>query len=264
MTNSKSPFFISSSQNTKYKIWESLLTNKGRKREGLFLLSGEKILTDFISEKTFIRLPLKAILIPKSFSNDRLASLKKQWGLETPDLCFTLDTLLFKELDVAGTDFPLFVCQRSEDIRVEKLQKPQGLELVLPLTDPANLGSLCRTALSFGVSTVILTPGACDPYHPKALRASSGGTLKLKFIILESSDFKPNEDDFGLDLEGVNIYDFSWPKNLRLWLGAEGQGLKQSFLPKNKIYISIHGMESLNATVAGSIAIFSYSANFRK
>lgn len=264
MTNSDSPFFISSAQNAKYKTWDSLLTNKGRKKEGLFLLSGEKVLADFVTEKINARFPIKSILVPKNFSGDKLAILKKKWNLESPNLYFTLDSLLFKELDAAGTDFPLFVCERAKDVTVDQLKKPEGLELVLPLTDPANMGALCRTALSFNVSTVILTPGACDPFHPKALRASSGGTLKLSFVYLSANDFKPNEDDFGLDLDGTNIYDFAWPKNLRMWLGEEGQGLKHSFLPKNKIYIPIKGMESLNATVAGSIAIFSYSQSFNK
>lgn len=263
MTND-SPFLISSAQNAKYKIWESLLTSKGRRKEGLFLLSGEKILNDFISEKMASRFPIKSILVPKNFSGDKLASLKKKWNLESPNLYFNLDSLLFKELDTAGTDFPVFVCERAKDTPVEHLNPPIGLELVLPLTDPANMGALCRTALSFNVNTVILTPGACDPYHPKALRASSGGTLKLNFIHLTTNDIALNEYDFGLDLDGENIYKFEWPKNLRMWLGEEGQGLKNSFLAKNKIYIPINGMESLNATVAGSIAIFSYSQRFHK
>lgn len=264
MTNNESPFFISSAQNAKYKTWESLLANKGRKKEGLFLLSGEKILNDFVSEKIAAKFPIKSILVPKSFNGDRLATLKKKWNLETANLYFTLDSILFKGLDTAGTDFPIFVCERPKDASVDQLKPPVGLELVLPLTDPANMGALCRTALSFNVSTVILTPGACDPFHPKALRASSGGTLKLNFVHLNTNDLAMNVDDYGLDLDGVNIYELEWPKNLRMWLGEEGQGLKNSFLAKNKIYIPINGMESLNATVAGSIAIFSYSQRFHK
>lgn len=263
MTNDSS-FIISSAQNAKYKTWESLLAAKGRKKEGLFLVSGEKILNDFVSDKLATRFSVKSILVPKNFSGDKLATLKKNWNLESPGLFFTLDSLLFKQLDVAGTCFPIFVCERPKDVIAEQLQVPKGLELVLPLTDPANMGALCRTALSFNVNTVILTPGACDPYHPKALRASSGGTLKLNFIHLTTNGLALNEHDFGLDLNGENIYKFSWPENARIWLGEEGQGLKKSFSNKNKIYIPINGMESLNATVAGSIAIFSYSQRFHK
>jgi RNA methyltransferase, TrmH family len=261
---SDSAFLISSAQNAKYKMWESLLTNKGRKKESLFILSGEKIIADFISEKSAARFPIKSILVPKNFSGDTLTSLKKKWSLDNSNLYFTIDSLLFKELDPSGTDFPLFICERPKDTTVQQLEKPNGLELALPLTDPANLGALCRTALSFNVSRIWLTPGATDPFHPKALRASSGGSLKLSFSYLSTNDFQLTADDFGLDLKGQTIYQFQWPKNVRLWLGEEGQGLKNTFLEKNKIYIPIKGMESLNATVAGSIAIFSYSQAFNK
>lgn len=261
---SDSPFFISSTQNAKFKTWESLLTSKGRKKESLFILSGEKIIADFISEKGPSRFKIQSVLVPKNFPGDKLESWKKQTGVESPNLLFTLDSNLFKELDSSGTDFPLLICQRPADTLMETLPSPKGLELGLPLRDPANMGALCRTALSFNVNTIWLTPGACDPFHPKALRSSSGGTLKLNFAYLKTADFKSTSDDFGLDLNGENIYEFAWPKNLRLWLGEEGQGLKTSFLDKNKINIPINGMESLNATVAGSIAIFSYSQRFNK
>lgn len=261
---SDNSFFISSAQNAKFKLWESLLTSKGRRKESLFILSGEKIIDDFITDGTVEKYQVQSILIPKNFSSDSLAAWKKKWGLESPKLAFTLDSNLFKELDLVGTNFPLFVCQLPTEISSNQLTTPQGLELGLPLTDPANMGALCRTALSFGVQKIWLTPTACDPFHPKALRASSGGILKLNFVYLTTNEFTATNDDFGLDLNGKNIYELIWPQNVRLWLGEEGQGLKNAFLKKNTIHIPIKGMESLNATVAGSIAIFSYSQRFYK
>lgn len=261
---SDSPYFISSAQNPKYKLWESLVTSKGRQKESLFILSGEKIINDFVAEDGPSRFEVKSILVPKNFSLSALDNLKRKGTLSSPNLYFTLDTLLFKELDMFGTRFPLLVCQKPDDATVEALEKPNGLELGLPLTDPANMGAICRTAMSFGVTKVILTPGACDPFHPKALRASSGATLKLNFSFLNKTEFPMTNDDFGLDLQGASVYDFSWPQNMRLWLGEEGQGLKTKLLDKNRVYIPINGMESLNATVAGSIAIYSYSQRFHK
>jgi TrmH family RNA methyltransferase len=268
---------ITSDQNAKFKLWKSLLTTRNRKKESLFILSGEKIIHDFIADNGPQRFAIKAVLIAKNQGasvtdnirrtavdaspkgSEFTPSIKKILKLDDNRLFFTLDTLLFKELDTQGTDFPLLVCQRPDDVTTESLNAPVGLELGLPLTDPANLGALCRTALSFNVKQIILSPGACDPYHPKALRASSGATLKLNFIHHTSDAGDSSNSDYCLDLNGLNIYDLSWPKNLRLWLGEEGQGFKRTFHPKNKICIPIQGMESLNATVAGSIAIFSYS-----
>ena len=240
------------------------MTTKGRHKESLFILSGEKIIADFLHDGGPARFPVKAVLIPKNFALNAIASIKNDPHLNSPALYFTLDTALFKELDLFGTRFPLLICQKPEENEVQVLDRPQGLELVLPLTDPANMGALCRTALSFNVRRIILTPNASDPFHPKALRASSGATLKLEFRFLNVNDVTLTSDDYGLDLSGESIYKFPWPENLRLWLGEEGQGLKNSFLDKNKIHIPIHSMESLNATVAGSIAIYSYSQRFNK
>ncbi len=255
----ETPQSISSDQNPKFKLWKSLLLTKNRKKEGLFLLSGQKIVNDFLTDDGPNSFPVAAILMTR-IQSDPWSGLKNK-----PDSSiFILDTLLFKELDVLGTDFPMFVCQRPADKLSEQLELPVGLELGLPLTDPANLGALCRTALSFGVKKVILTPGSCDPFHPKALRASSGAVLKMNFTHSKMESTNSQTTDFCLDLNGNSIYDFKWPENIRLWLGEEGQGFKRTFLTQNKINIPIQGMESLNATVAGSIAIFSYSQSLNK
>lgn len=257
---------ISSDQNPKFKLWKSLLTSKSRKKESLFILSGEKIIADFIKDGGANRFPVKAVLTSKNISVEPLVRV---WPRLDSKLLFTLESLLFKELDVLGTDYPVLICQKPNDIVVETLPAPAGLELGLPLTDPANLGALCRTALSFNVSKAVLTTGACDPFHPKAIRASSGATLKMDFIhhkpsTTTDSQNSNGDSDYCLDLQGQSIYNFQWPKNIRLWLGEEGQGFKRTFQTKNKINIPINGMESLNATVAGSIAIFSYSQRFNK
>ena len=246
---------ITSDQNPKFKLWKSLLTSRDRKKESQFILSGEKIIADFLAEKGALRFPIKSILVTKNQTLPVSFEQKK---------IFTMDSGLFKVLDVLGTNYPLLICERPADVMIESLKTPEGLELGLPLTDPANLGALCRTAISFGVSKIILSAGACDPYHPKAIRASSGATLKIQFLHQNKSDSSENSSDYCLDLNGSNIYDFNWPKNIRLWIGEEGQGFKRTFLTKNKINIPIQGIESLNAAVAGSIAIFSYSQRFNK
>lgn len=256
------PQLITSDQNPKFKLWKTLLVTKSRKKESLFILSGEKIINDFIVDNGFTRFPISALLFSKNHSSDLVSKLMLLLTTKNSQLCFTLDSSLFSELDVLGTDFPLLICQRPDDKTVLNLESPVGLELGLPLTDPANLGALCRTARSFGVSKIVLTANACDPFHPKALRTSSGAILKMDFIYWSGVELGAH--DFCLDLQGANIYNFSWPKDIRLWLGEEGQGFKRTLPSQNKISIPITAMESLNATVAGSIAIFSYSQRFNK
>ena len=47
---------------------------------------------------------------------------------------------------------------------------------------PENVGALFRTALAFGVSGVVLSPGCADPLYRKSIRASMGGCFKLPYM----------------------------------------------------------------------------------
>lgn len=278
---------ITSKQNPKFKIWKSLLQTKGRKTEKQFLLSGEKIILDFFNkirndnphqDKPFKDFQISAVLFPDNealylhFMNLISGPNSLDWKSDAIDSqqgrrrnTFRLSADLFDELDTIGTHFCLVVLT-SKDFEDANLNAPPvGLELVCPISDPSNLGAICRSAYGFGVKKVILTKNSADPYHPKSLKSSSGAALQMQFERLgkELSQIQPNEIskyDVGLDLLGTAISEYPWPKNLRLWLGEEGQGLK--IIPRTQcLFIPTQGIESLNVTVAGSIALFLYQSS---
>jgi TrmH family RNA methyltransferase len=47
------------------------------------------------------------------------------------------------------------------------------------IADPGNVGTILRSALAFGASSVVLGPGCADPYGPKAVRASMGALFAV-------------------------------------------------------------------------------------
>lgn len=149
---------------------------------------------------------------------------------------------------------------------LEKLPagEPQGLEIICPLGDPSNLGALARSAVAFGASRLILTEESCNPFHPKAIKASAGSILKIPlFKVGPLADFVTGNDEvFALDMKGENVGQFKWPKNLRLVLGEEGPGFS-GLKGLKKLSVPSRGVESLNATVAASIALFCYSQSVR-
>ncbi len=177
---------------------------------------------------------------------------------------FKLPKALFNEIDVVGTHYNLLVLEPKE-IAPLGTAKTAGLEVISPLGDPSNLGALARSALAFGASKMILTEETCNPYHPKAIKASAGALLKLPlFKIGKFQDFvAANSDEiFALDMKGENVGQFKWPKNVRLAIGEEGPGFS-GMKGLKRLAIPTEGVESLNATVAASIALFSYANSNR-
>ena len=61
------------------------------------------------------------------------------------------------------------------------------------IQDPANLGSVLRTAEALGVSGVLFLGACCDIYSPKALRSSMGAIFRLPFYIEKDTSFAIKE-----------------------------------------------------------------------
>jgi TrmH family RNA methyltransferase len=67
---------------------------------------------------------------------------------------------------------------------------------------------------------------------------------------------------FGLDMNGRNIYEMVWPRDMYLVVGEEGQGLPEE-LKATRVSIPMRAsIESLNAVAAAAIALFSYRQRF--
>lgn len=125
------------------------------------------------------------------------------------------------------------------------------------IQDPGNLGTLIRSAASFGFA-VGLTTGSASPSNPKAIRATAGAvfqtpvgrladTLKwpagLKVVVADPRSSRP-------------YYDWDWTAPTALVVGNEGSGVGARWLTQADASLSIpmaDGRESLNAAVAGSI-----------
>lgn len=237
---------ITSKHNPKVKLWRSLLDAKGIKREGLCLVSGRKIVSELSKQPGLV---VEYIVPPKGSppSDDIPATL--------------LPGELFNELDVSGVRSPLAV------VRCPALAKwsggvPSGLQVIAALSDPQNLGALIRSCEAFGADGVILLQESSSPFLPRAIRSSSGSVFRVPLYAGPSIQKLSVERSFGLDMNGRNIYEMVWPRDMYLIVGEEGQGLPED-LKSTRVSIPMRAsIESLNAVAAAAIGLFSYRQRF--
>lgn len=233
---------IASSQNATFKKLLSLTSSKGLRKERLFLLSGEKLVREYLAG------PAPSIVY--EITLPRRAPLSGGVAVELP-------SALFAQLDVLGTNFNLLVLEQPEipvlSARNLAAHKPDGIELVIPIGDPGNLGALIRSCEAFGVRRAILTREAAHPFLPKAVKASAGSVLRVLLMEGPSLSEFP-EDCIALDTEGAALGDFSWPASGLLAIGEEGAGFGARKF-KRRVRVLTQGVESLNVVVAASIAL---------
>ncbi|SRR5690606_23523859 len=247
------PHLIESPQNPQFKRWKSLLDSRGLKKHGQFLLSGRKAVPEALSRHP------ERFLAVLFWAEEQLAGWRLPAGLER----YRLSRPLFRELDIIGTDAPLLVGRLPMLPAADLSLPPQGLELVCALGNPDNLGALLRSAAAFAVRRVILLPEAAHPFHPRALRSAANAQFELE--LLQGPGWAALNAAagplFALDVRGAALTDFAWPQDLRLILGEEGKGVPPE-LPVQRLAIPTTGaVESLNATVAASLALFSCYAS---
>ena len=143
------------------------------------------------------------------------------------------------------------------------------------IQDPGNLGAMARSAEAAGAVSLLLSPGAARPGHPRALRASAGSLLRVPLWIdvnvdqfasearcLALTPHLPDQDSppaFRLFSDDPLPPDLSPTAPILLAVGSESRGLSPRLLARADLFLSIAtapAVQSLNAAVAVSLALF--------
>ena len=124
--------------------------------------------------------------------------------------------------------------------------------------DPGNVGTVVRSAMAFGASSVLLGPGCADPHGPKAARASMGAIFGLPMARIDSLEEMPGTIVALVARSGEGLGSGGWPAGeLTILVGGERDGLPPELVAGagQVRHIPIAG-DSLNAAVAASIALY--------
>jgi TrmH family RNA methyltransferase len=186
-----------------------------------------------------------------------------------------------RELDAGGT--PVYVVDDRTLNKISDLETPTGIVAVAPvryvalpvllaqpltlvladLNDPGNAGTLLRSAEAFGASGVVFGNLGVDPYHPKVVRGAMGAVFRLGLAVAKPAEFgaaaaAEGIDVVGLDAGGADLRAARWASRTALVVGHErrGLGLWEGACSRVLAVPMAKEAESLNASVAGSIALY--------
>lgn len=144
--------------------------------------------------------------------------------------------------------------------------EPPFVLLLDSLQDPQNFGTLIRTAEAIGVHGIVIPLARSVEVTPAAVNASSGASehmLIAQANLSQTIDALKAEDVWvvGLDQAGAEIQPGSRHLKgaLALVVGSEGEGLHELVRKKCDIVLKLPmkgKVESLNAAVAGSVALY--------
>ncbi|NND01324.1 MAG: RNA methyltransferase [Acidimicrobiia bacterium] len=132
--------------------------------------------------------------------------------------------------------------------------------ILVAIRDPGNAGTLVRSAAAFGFQ-VVATPECVDLWSPKVLRSAAGAHFSTDLYV------GVNPEDVaaaGVTLAALLPHDDGGPDPdpsvgpVGLLVGNEAHGLPARLIQQAPASLTIptENVESLNAAVAGSIAMF--------
>ena len=242
------------------KYIRQLEQKKYRRREGVFVAEGTKVVGDLLQryrpEAVFATADWQAPagITPQLVTDDELRRIS---FLQHPQQVLAL--------------FPLPVnCQpstvNSQPSTVNSKPSTLNSDLSLALDgvqDPGNLGTIIRIADWFGISTIICSEDTVDAWNPKVVQATMGSIARVNIIYLNLPDFLDTlPADFpvyGTFLDGDNIYTQELTPNGLIIMGNEGNGISEAVRRKVNRRLLIPDFhqgptaDSLNVAIATAI-----------
>ena len=251
------------------KFIKSLELKKNRKREGLFVAEGPKVVGDL----------LRAGFQPHSiFATEEYAKLGVKYNYQhtqpvSEEELRKLSFLQHPQGMLAIFEIP---SQPSSLITHPSLQ--DGLEVGSTLSlaldgvqDPGNVGTIIRIADWFSIDTIYCSPDTADVYSPKVVQATMGSLAHVKIIYSDLVELlsKANCPVYGTLLDGEDIYQQELSQEGIIVMGNEGNGISPEVRPliTHRLLIpnfheNSETAESLNVAIATAITCSEFKRRF--
>ena len=242
----------------KIKYIHSLELKKNRKKEGVFVAEGHKLVGDLLPH-----FHCRLILATNTWLEEHLDIQADEIIEITPEELVKASLLKTPQEVLAIFEQPQYnyttdVIKNSLCLALDDIQ------------DPGNLGTIIRLADWFGIEHIFCSQGTVDVYNSKVIQATMGALARVKVHYCNLPNLISSLKDvpvYGTFLDGENIYNKPLSENGLIIMGNEGNGVSKevSQLINNKLYIPNYPSgrttsESLNVAIATAVVC----AEFRR
>jgi TrmH family RNA methyltransferase len=264
------PRQITAFSNGLVKDVRALRDKKGRRRQGMFIAEGLRILTE---AREAGRLP--AILF---YAEGTTHPLLEQLIIETEavhgDVVETTPDILHK---LSGKENPQTVLGvfRSWDMDLNALDRSAAPLWIVAqsLRDPGNLGTILRTSDAVGAGGVILVDDCVDPFSTEAVRATMGALFTQGIVAASWQGFVSWLRTGPGQLIGTSLkaeLDYQQPRYTKpafILVGNEAQGLSEDYEAECDLLVKMPMLgkaDSLNAAVATAVMAYEVVNQWRR
>ena len=257
---------ITGFSNPTVKLLRSLRDKKHRKREGLFLAEGLRLLTD---ARESGRLPEILVMATGRDEHPLLTALEADVMAAGGDVIETDEDILAK---ITGKDNPQAVAGVFAEFdtslaTIDRASAPIWL-VAQALRDPGNLGTMLRTGDAVGAGGLILLDDCADPFSVEAVRASMGAIFTQHVVQARWDEFigwlrdgaEPQGQLVAASLRDAQDYRTApYAAPCFIMVGNESRGLPEEYEMACDLRVTMPmkgRADSLNAAVAGAVLAY--------
>lgn len=186
--------------------------------------------------------------------------IKKTLGFENADII--IDEKVAKKLSSThsgSNQFALIKKPTYEFVWGTRILICDGVQ------DPGNVGTMIRSAHSFGFDMVILSPDCADAYNDKTIRATQGAIFSIPVLTMDLKEAYETLKKWQIRIYASDVNETSTTlsdvnKNepCAIVMGSEGSGVSQmtKTWADDTLFIETNHFESLNVAVASGIILY--------
>ncbi len=227
------------------QLIRELHQKEGRRSQGLFIVEGEKLLSELI-ESTF----------------------KIQAIYHTADYDLTIVKKAGNSVQVSQKELERISALKSPNKVLATVMIPDSVPInshkliyCCNTQDPGNVGTILRIANWYGITDVIFTAGSVDIFSPKVVQATMGSIFRVSCHYDDKFDRvrqlkQEGYTIYGADMKGNDLREVGFKDKCVMVMGSESHGIPDELKEIIDTFVTIPKMgesDSLNVGVACGI-----------